>query len=113
MGTKQLVVHDAFDTTTWRAGSKVSSLTPITKVASASLDGPEMTTRSAPPSRWAAAPLRDVNRPVDSTTTWTPSSPHGSALGSRSARTRIRWPATTMASLSATTSAPKRPWVVS
>ncbi len=89
IGTKQLVVHDAFDTTTWRAGSKASSLTPITKVASASFDGPEMTTRCAPPSRWAAAPLRDVKRPVDSTTTSTPSSPQGSALGSRSARTRI------------------------
>ena len=28
MGTKQLVVHEALDTTLWVAGSKVSSLTP-------------------------------------------------------------------------------------
>ena len=34
MGTKQLVVHEAFDTTTWCAGSKESSFTPITNVAS-------------------------------------------------------------------------------
>ncbi len=55
MGTKQLVVHDALDTTTWRAGSNSSSLTPMTKVASASFEGAEMTTRWAPPSRWVAA----------------------------------------------------------
>ena len=113
MGTKQLVVHDALDTTTWRAGSNVSSLTPITKVASASLDGAEITTRCAPPSRWAAASARPVKRPVDSTTTSTPSSCHGRALGSRSASTRMRLPATTMWSPSARTSASKRPWVVS
>ena len=112
MGTKQLVVHDALETTTSRPGSKASSLTPMTKVASTSFDGAEMTTRAAPPSRWAAADSRDVNRPVDSTTTSTPSSSQGSALGSRSARTAIgpgppRWRSTT------STSPPKRPWVVS
>ena len=89
MGTKQLVVHEALETTTWRAGSNVSSLTPTTNVASASVAGAEMITRLAPPSRWAAAASRAVNSPVDSTTTSTPSSPHGSALGSRSARTSI------------------------
>ena len=90
MGTKQLVVHEAFDTTTCRSGSKMSSLTPMTKVASAPSAGAETMTRCAPPSRWPAAASRDVNRPVDSMTTSTPSSSHGSALGSRSASTRIR-----------------------
>jgi len=45
MGTKQLVVHDALEMTTWASGSKSPSLTPTTKVASASPDGPEMMTR--------------------------------------------------------------------
>ena len=45
MGTKQLVVHEALETTTSRAGSNSSSLTPMTKVASASADGAEMMTR--------------------------------------------------------------------
>ena len=40
MGTKQLVVHEALETTSGLAGSKVSSFTPITKVASASVAGP-------------------------------------------------------------------------
>jgi len=39
MGTKQFVVHDAFETTTSVAGSYWSSLTPTTKVASAPLPG--------------------------------------------------------------------------
>ena len=41
---RQLVVHDALETTTWRAGSKVSSFTPMTKVASAPLEGADTTT---------------------------------------------------------------------
>ena len=48
IGTKQLVVHEAFETTLWAAASKVSSLTPTTKVASALVAGAEMiTTRGA------------------------------------------------------------------
>ena len=42
------MVHEAAETTKWRAGSKVSSFTPTTKVASASLPGAEMITRLAP-----------------------------------------------------------------
>ena len=95
IGTKQFVVHEAFEMTTCFSGSKSPSFTPMTKVASASPEGAEMTTRFAPPARWAAAASRFVNRPVDSTTTSTPSSPQRSAAGSRSAKTLITWESTT------------------
>ena len=103
MGTKQLVVHEALDTTWWASGSKVSSLTPITKVASAPVAGAEMITRGAPASRWAAALSRSVKKPVDSTTTSTPRSPQGRALGSRSAVIWSRVPSTSMPLSVATT----------
>jgi hypothetical protein len=98
MGTKQLVVHEAFDTTLWEAPSNVSSLTPTTKVASAPEDGADTTTNGAPPSRWRAALSRLVKIPVDSTTTSTPRSPHGSSLGSRTASTLSVSPSTLMPS---------------
>ncbi len=44
MGTKQLVVQEALETTLWASGSNVSSLTPTTKVASAPLAGALMIT---------------------------------------------------------------------
>src|SRR6478736_5514176 len=88
-GTKQFVVHDAFDTTLWVAASNVSSLTPITKVASAPADGADTTTKGAPASRWAAALARSVKKPVDSTTTSTPRSPQGNSFGSRTWSTLI------------------------
>ena len=53
MGTKQFVVHEALETILCLAGSKVSSLTPTTKVASTLVAGAEMITRGAPPSMWA------------------------------------------------------------
>ena len=90
MGTKQLVVHEAFDTTVWAAGSNSSSLTPTTKVASAPEHGAETSTRGAPPSRWRAAAPRLVKMPVDSTTTSTPRSPHGRSSGLRTDRTLMR-----------------------
>ena len=40
-----------------------------------------MTTFLAPPARCLAALSRSVKKPVDSITTSTPSSPHGSAAG--------------------------------
>ena len=98
IGTKQLVVHEAFDTTFWVAGSNVSSLTPTTKVPSAPDDGADTTTNGAPPSRWNAALSRLVKMPVDSTTTSTPRSPHGSSLGSRTASTLSVSPSTLMPS---------------
>jgi hypothetical protein len=48
--------------------------------------GAEMITFLAPASRCFAAPSRAVKKPVDSTTTSTPSSLQGSADGSRSER---------------------------
>ena len=61
--------------------SKSLWLTPYTNVASAASHGADTITSGAPPSRWAAAASRLVKKPVDSITTSTPSSPHGSAVG--------------------------------
>ncbi len=113
IGTKQLVVHEALEMMTWRAGSNSSSLTPTTNVPSTPLAGAVMITRDAPPSRWLAAASRVVNRPVDSTTTDTPSSAHGSRAGSRSAKTRIEREPTTNWSPSTLTGSLRRPWVES
>eukprot|EP01139_Manchomonas_bermudensis_P023395 Amastigsp_a841075_1883.p2 type:complete len:181 gc:universal Amastigsp_a841075_1883:660-1202(+) len=65
-GARQLVVHDAFETTfieLWY----VFSLTPQTNIG-ASFDGAEMITFLAPPRRCADALSTSVNTPVDSTT---------------------------------------------
>src|SRR3954463_5793674 len=113
IGTKQLVVHDALETTVCAAGSKVSSLTPITKVASAPVAGAEMITRGAPASRWAAALSRSVKMPVDSMTTSTLRSPHGSAFGSRSANPFMLVDPTAMPSPVTLTSSSRTPWVLS
>ena len=113
IGTKQFVVHEAFDTTTWVAGSNSSSFTPITNVASASADGPEMMTRFTVPPRCPAASARLVKRPVDSITTSAPSSSQGSCSGSRSASTRMRCSPTTRSLPSTSTGTGRRPWVES
>ena len=85
------------------AGSYLSWLTPSTMVMSSSLAGAEMMTFFAPASRWPLALVASVNRPVDSTTTSTPSDFHGSAAGpSLTARHLIFWPLTTSTSSSAT-----------
>ena len=55
-------------------------------VMSSFLAGAEMITFLAPPSRWALALVASVKKPVDSMTTSTPRSPHGSCAGSLSAR---------------------------
>jgi hypothetical protein len=94
IGTKQLVVHEALDTTLWASASNVSSLTPTTNVASAPDDGADTTTNGAPASRWADAASRLVKRPVDSTTTSTARSAQGSSLGSRRASTWSTSPST-------------------
>ena len=60
---RQLVVHEAFDTTMWRAGSNSLVVDPRTKVTSAPLDGADTTTRGAPASRCPAARSRAVNLP--------------------------------------------------
>ena len=76
------MVHDAFEMTWWVLGSYVSSLTPSTIVTSGFLAGAVMITFFAPAARCLAAPSRSVNLPVDSKTTSTPRSFHGSAAGS-------------------------------
>src|SRR4051812_47258089 len=68
-----------------------------------------MITFSAPASRCLAASSRLVNRPVDSITTCTPRSPHGSAPGSRSESTLTSRPSTTSEPSCSTTSPGKRP----
>ena len=113
MGTKQLVVHEAFETTTCRSGSKPSSLTPTTKVASASPEAVEMMTRFTEPPRWPAASARAVKRPVDSITTSAPSASQGRSSGSRSAITRICWSPTIRSFPSTWTGTDSRPWVES
>ncbi len=113
MGTKQLVVHEAFETTTCRSASKSPSFTPTTKVASASPEAVEMMTRLTEPPRWLAASARLVKRPVDSITTSAPSESQGSCSGSRSAITRICWSPTTRSFPSTCTGTGSRPWVES
>ena len=89
IGTKQLVVHDALDTTKSFAGSNSSSLTPTTKVASTSLAGAEMIDPGGtglevgggrPPGGEQPGRLDDHVDPERS---------HGRAFGSRSASTAI------------------------
>ena len=63
MGATQLVVQEAFEITKWRSGSKDSSLTPRTMVASTPLPGAEMSTLRAPDSRCPAASARVRNLP--------------------------------------------------
>ena len=95
-GARQLVVHDALETTVWLAFS-VSWLTPYTMVPSTSLPpGAEMMTFFAPPARCAEAFSLVVKKPVHSITTSTPRSFQGSSAGLRMASTRILSPLTTM-----------------
>jgi hypothetical protein len=58
----------------------------MTKVPSSFFAGAEMMTFLAPPSMWACALVASVKKPVDSTTTSAPTSPHEMAAGSFSAK---------------------------
>ena len=98
IGPRQLVVQLALEITVCAAGSKAASLIPRTIVMSSSVAGAEMTTRFAPASMCLRASPALVNSPVDSMTTSTPRSPHGSAAGSRSARAWTLTPSITRAS---------------
>ena len=73
-------------------------------VMSGSVAGALMITLRAPASRCLAAASRFVKKPVDSTTTSIPSSPQGSAAGSRSAATATGLPPTDRPSPSTETS---------
>jgi len=85
-GARQLVVQEALETMACRAGSYVSSLTPMQTVRSAPRAGAVMITFFAPPARCALALAASVKKPVASITMSTPRAPHGSLAGSRSAR---------------------------
>ena len=110
---RQLVVHDALDTTKSCAGSKVSSLTPITNVASASLAGAEMITRRAPALMCAAAFSRLVSRPVLSITTSMPNFLHGNSAGWGSMSMITAEEPTVIVSCSTDTGTGKCPWTES
>src|SRR5215831_850158 len=97
-GARQFVVHDAFEMIWCLAGSYLSSLTPRTTLKSWPLAGAVMMTFLAPAAMCLAAPSRFVNRPVDSNTTSTPRSFHGSCDGSRKDRTLNSSPSTEMIS---------------
>src|SRR3989441_13335091 len=81
-GTRQFVVHEAFEMTWCFAGSYFWWFTPITIVMSSPLAGAEITTFFAPAARCLSASGRSVNRPVLSSTRSTPSAFHGSFSGS-------------------------------
>src|SRR6266566_5248399 len=110
---RQLVVHEALLMMRCLAGSYCFSLTPSTTVTSGSLAGAVMMTFLAPAPMCLLAVAVSRKMPVDSTTTSTPSSFHGSAAGSLIAHTRISRPLTKMASPLAVTSALRLPWTES
>ena len=112
-GARQLVVHDAFEITWCRAGSYSPSFTPMHTVMSGSVAGALMMTFLAPAARCFPAFSPELKRPVDSMTTSTPRSDHGSAPGSRSASTRTDFPSTMRPSSLCSTVPPKRPWTES
>ena len=104
IGARQFVVQDAFETSRC-SGFSVSSLTPMTIVASiSSFAGTVRITFRAPPARWPSSFSRVSRTPVDSTTTSTCISPQGSFAGSRSSVIRTRRPPTVIESWSARTS---------
>src|SRR6516165_4739493 len=99
-GAKQFVVQEALEITSCLAGSYIFSFTPSTIVRSSPLAGAEMMTFFTEPFRCFFASSALVNRPVDSTTTWTPSEDQGSSAGSLTLKTR------TLLSLTRTQSSP-------
>src|SRR5580765_4487202 len=108
-GARQFVVHEAFEMMWCLAGSYFSSFTPSTTVRSGLFAGAVITTRLAPAVRCFAASSRLVKRPVDSKTTSTPRSFHGSCAGSRSERTLNASPSTEMPSPDTSTFAYRLP----
>ena len=110
---RQLVVQEAFETSSCLTGSYLPSLTPSTTVMSGSLAGAVITTFLAPACRCLEVMARSRKTPVDSTTISTPISPHGSVAGSLAEQTRTSRPLTKMASPLAFTSAFSVPWTES
>ena len=81
-GARQLVVHDAFEMMLCLAGSYELSFTPSTMVMSSPDAGAEMMTFFTEPRRCFFASSAAVKRPVDSTTTSTPSDGQSISAGS-------------------------------
>src|SRR5438034_541844 len=102
-GARQLVVHDALEMIWCFDGSYFSSLTPSTIVMSGPLAGAVITTFFAPAATCFAAASRFVKSPVDSKTTSTPRSFHGSCAGSFTDSTVNSSPSTEMLSALAST----------
>src|SRR5262245_11860079 len=114
IGARQFVVHDAFEMTVWASGSYDVWLTPMTTVTSSLAAGGEMMTFLAPPlSTCARALVASVKKPVDSTTTSTPTSAHLRLAGSRSANVLTTWSPTRISSSVWVTSASRRPRIES
>src|SRR3989304_3778478 len=78
-----LVVQEPLLTTVCFLASYRSWLTPMFTVMSSPLPGALITTFFAPPCRWPRAFSAWVKRPVDSSTSSTPTWPHGMADGPR------------------------------
>src|SRR5574342_215115 len=110
---RQLVVHEALETSSCLTGSYFCSLTPSTTVMSGSLAGAVMITFLAPACRCLVVVALSRKTPVDSTTMSTPISPHGRVAGSFAEQTRTSRPLTKIASPLCATSAPRMPWTES
>merc|ERR1740136_12859 len=112
-GARQLVVHEALESTLMSAVYD-RWLTPITNMG-ASADGAEMMTFLAPPFRCADAFSITVKMPVDSQMMSAPSAPHGTSSGLRQAKNLIALPSTVRVELASSndTSPLYRPWVES
>jgi hypothetical protein len=108
-GARQFVVQDAFETMWCVSGSYVSKLTPRATVTSGSFAGAETITFLAPASRCFSASARARKRPVDSITTSTSRSAHGSRAGSGSPGVTIVRPSTTSAPSTTSTRASSAP----
>src|SRR5690606_34865714 len=111
-GASELVVHEALETIF--SPLYLSWLTPNTNIGVSSFDGADSTTFFAPASRCFCAASLLRNRPVDSITTSTSTSPHFRLAGSRSWLRRMRLPLTIRWPPSTTTTSPLNgPWTES
>mmetsp|Transcript_30147 Transcript_30147/g.64797 ORF Transcript_30147/g.64797 Transcript_30147/m.64797 type:complete len:232 (+) Transcript_30147:783-1478(+) len=110
-GARQLVVHEALETT-FMLLSSLSWLTPMTNIG-ASAEGAEMTTRLAPPLRCSEAFSTVVKMPVDSTTKCACALPHGISSGFRHVNTLTTCPSMVIWPSPISTSASNMPCVLS
>ena len=108
-GARQLVVHDAFEMMWCFDPSYLSSFTPSTTMMSCPFAGAVMITFFAPAVMCFDAPSRVAKMPVDSNTTSTPRSFHGSCAGSFIESTLNSSPSTVIPSALGFTSAARLP----